>query len=99
MKSLTTLQEAKNAIKNNQKVMIKFFSPMCGHCNAIKGYYLKLGKKYPKVHFCEVNVMEYDDLSKEYGVFAVPTFLYFENMKSGGTVMGADKEKIIGLLE
>ena len=79
--------------------MIKFFSPTCGHCTAIKGYYISLGKKHPGVYFCEINVMKYGDLAKEYGVSAVPMFIYFENMKTKGTVMGANKTGIEQLLK
>ena len=94
IKTIKGLSAAKQAIKSGPKVVIKFFAPWCGSCQKVEAMYKKLPKQHPNVKFYKVNIDDNKDLSKQYNVEYVPTFLYYRNMSLKARVVGSDQDDI-----
>ena len=50
------------------------------------------------IYFIKVNVDEAEDVSQEYGIRAIPTFLLFKNGEKADEVVGADPSKLESLV-
>ncbi|KAM0558113.1 hypothetical protein ACHAPJ_005280 [Fusarium lateritium] len=50
------------------------------------------------IYFIKVNVDEAEDVSQEYGIRAMPTFLLFKNGEKADEVVGADPSKLESLV-
>jgi thioredoxin 1 len=81
-------------LNNNKHVIVDFYATWCGPCKRIAPDIEKMAIEYKDVIFVKVDVEECDDVSSEYGVKAMPTFLFFTNGKKVYTVVGADLNKI-----
>lgn len=53
-----------------------------------------LAAKYPSSNFIAVNVDNSSDISSEYGVSSLPTFMFFKKGAKLGQVIGADLNKV-----
>jgi len=99
----TTDNEFDELIKNNSKVVIKYFASWCGSCRLFAPKFSKISNKeeYSDVLFLDVNAEENPGARKFGGVTNLPYFVVVKN----GVVISADTtakeegvEKMIGLL-
>ncbi len=68
----------KELIKKEDKVLIDFFANWCGPCKML-GPILEQAKGEIKV--IKVDVDEFEDLAREYGVMSIPTLVLLEKGK------------------
>ena len=68
----------KELIKKEDKVLIDFFANWCGPCKML-GPILEQAKGEIKV--IKVDVDEFEDLAREYGVMSIPTLVLLEKEK------------------
>jgi thioredoxin 1 len=72
-----------------QPIVIDFFATWCGPCQQMEPIFAEveqnLGDKYK---FAKVNVDEARELSIQFGVTSVPTFLFIKNNEVAGKAMG-----------
>ena len=68
----------KELIGNEKKVLIDFFATWCGPCKML-GPILEEYKSDVKA--IKVDVDEFDELAREYGVMSIPTLVLIENGK------------------
>jgi len=88
-------QEFEQAIKDNKKVIIKFYGDWCGYCKMIAEDFDELSKEYgDKVKFIEVEVTDNQDLAKEHDIRGVPAFESIENGTKKDSFSGANKDKL-----
>ena len=92
-KTIDKQQEESNiviAINNKNKqllqkgpAIIKFSAKWCGPCKVAKPIYEELATQYPTITFLEIDIDEMKDISKNYAISGVPTFILID--KDGTT--------------
>ncbi|CAE7204049.1 unnamed protein product [Rhizoctonia solani] len=81
-------------------VIIDFHASWCGPCHMIAPVYEKLASENPDLAFTKVDVDNNEDLSKQYGIRAMPTFKVV-NADDGSVLdelQGASKDKLEALV-
>ncbi|TFJ87588.1 hypothetical protein NSK_000939 [Nannochloropsis salina CCMP1776] len=83
----------------NKAVIVDFFATWCGPCKVIAPYFEELSTKFPDVVFIKVDVDENEEVAAFAGISAMPTFQVYKDGKKVGELMGAAKDKLLGLVE
>ncbi|CAH1413629.1 unnamed protein product [Lactuca virosa] len=78
----------------NKLIVVDFAASWCGPCRVIAPFVAELAKKMPHVTFLKVDVDELKVIASDWGVEAMPTFLFIKDGKSMGKVVGAKKEEL-----
>ncbi|QPG94813.1 hypothetical protein C2857_007043 [Epichloe festucae Fl1] len=98
-----TPQNWKDEVNKTKWLMVKFYSPHCGHCQFFAPTYQTLYEfyttsktkdgssfeKYYDFRFGKINCVLYGDLCSEHDVHSLPTTILFENGQVFGQVPGA----------
>ena len=71
-----TNEKFKELIK--EKTLVDFYANWCGPCKMLAP---ELEKVESSVKVVKVDVDEFENLAKEYGVMSIPTLILFENGK------------------
>ena len=75
-----------------EKVLVDFYANWCGPCKMIAP---ELEKAESNVKVIKVDVDEFEDLAREYGIMSIPTLVLFENGKELKRTIGfIDKDRI-----
>ncbi len=85
-------------LASNVYVVADFYADWCGPCRAIAPGYTQLAKTHSVPNylaFAKVNVDNVPAVASQYGVTAMPTFMFFKNGKQvavngNAKIMGAD---------
>ncbi|KAM1617226.1 hypothetical protein TB2_015876 [Malus domestica] len=75
-------------------VVVDFTATWCGPCRFIAPIFAELARKNPEVTFLKVDVDELKTVTEEWGVEAMPTFLFLKEGKVVDKVVGAKKEEL-----
>lgn len=62
-------------------VVVDFFATWCGPCKAIAPKIGELSETYSNVRFLQVDVDKQQQIARDLGVTAMPTFILFKNGK------------------
>jgi len=85
-----TNENFKELIK--EKVLVDFYANWCGPCKMIAP---ELEKAERDINVIKVDVDEFEDLAKEYGVMSIPTLILFDEGKEVKRTIGfIDKDRI-----
>lgn len=85
-----TNQNFKELIK--EKVLVDFYANWCGPCKMITP---ELEKAESSIKVVKVDVDEFENIAREYGVMSIPTLILFNEGKEVKRTIGfIDKEKI-----
>jgi thioredoxin 1 len=84
------LDNFKTLLKNHQYVVVDFTATWCGPCKAIAPKFEEFSNKYKKWTFCKVDVDSASDISDEYSVSAMPTFVFIKDGKVIAKFSGAN---------
>jgi thioredoxin 1 len=97
---IKNLDQFKKLVSASSKVVVDFSAKWCGPCKMIAPKYDVLSKenKYKEWTFCKVDVDEADDIASEYGVSAMPTFLFFTNGDLVDKFAGANVDSLVNKL-
>ena len=75
-----------------EKVLVDFYANWCGPCKMIAP---ELERVESKVKVVKVDVDEFEELSRTYGVMSIPTLILFENGKEvKRNIVFMDKDRI-----
>ncbi|KAG8366840.1 hypothetical protein BUALT_Bualt16G0009700 [Buddleja alternifolia] len=84
-----------NSSKQLNKLMVVDFSATwCGPCKFIEPAFKDMAAKYTDVDFVKIDVDELSDVSREFGVQAMPTFVLLKQGKEVERVVGAKKDEL-----
>jgi thioredoxin 1 len=76
-------------LKADKLVIVDFWAEWCGPCKMIAPLLDEVAKELPdKVKIVKVNVDQEQQLAQQYGIYNIPTLLFFK----GGTV----REQVVG---
>ena len=83
-------------IASDIPVLVDFSAEWCGPCKMIAPLLDEVAKEQPgKVKIVKVNVDEEQQLAQQYGIYNIPTLLFFKGGQVVETVMGAQAKKVL----
>ena len=88
--SVTDSDFEEKVLKSQQPVLVDFWAPWCGPCQAIAPTLEELSKEYAnKVTIAKMNVDENANVPVNYGVRSIPYMALFKGGEIVDTVVGA----------
>jgi len=88
-----------DAAKENKLLIVDFHAQWCGPCKMIAPKIVAMAEEMKdKCVFAKVDVDEAPEISEEYEIQAMPTFLIFANGMKVGSMAGANEAKLRQLI-
>ncbi|MCO5592010.1 hypothetical protein L7F22_046004 [Adiantum nelumboides] len=82
------------ATTSGKVVVVDFTATWCGPCKFIAPFFAELSEKYPNLVFLKVDVDDHSEISQEYEIRAMPTFLFIVDSKTTEKIVGANKTEL-----
>ena len=76
-------------LKNKGIVLVDFYAQWCGPCKMTGPIVEQLAEEMKEVKFVKVDVDQNQELSSQYQVFSIPTFLIFKDGQVVNQFVGA----------
>ena len=96
MNILTNENFEKEVLSSKQPVLVEFSKDWCGTSHIIAPIIKEMAIKFKDdIKFYKIDIDDYKDVAKKYGVRHVSTILLFENGKVVDFIYGAVSRKII----
>ena len=76
-------------LKNKGVVLVDFYATWCGPCKTTGPIIEQLAEEIKEVKFVKVDVDQNQELSSQYQVFSIPTFLIFKDGQVVNQFVGA----------
>jgi thioredoxin 1 len=81
-------QEFTEILKGEKLVFADFYADWCPPCKKMDPLVKEIEPKHPSIIFVKINVDNNQELSMEYEVQAIPTFIIFQGSKIMGREIG-----------
>lgn len=97
---LTPKNFKKEVLNSKQLVLVEFSTEWCGTSHIIAPIIKEMAITFnDDIKFCTIDIDEYGELSKKYGVQKIPTILFFNKGKVVDFIIGAvSREALINHL-
>ncbi|KAJ1701153.1 hypothetical protein LUZ63_000932 [Rhynchospora breviuscula] len=79
---------------NNKTLIIDFSASWCGPCRMIEPTFKALSAKFSQAIFVKVDVDELPEVSRQWRVEAMPTFVIVKDGKEISRIIGAKKDEL-----
>lgn len=92
MANITTVTKdtfQKEVVSEKGLVFVDFYADWCGPCKLTEPIIEELSGELADIKFVKVDVDHDPDLSSQYSVFSIPTFLVFKNGQVASQFVGA----------
>lgn len=94
--SVTQENFEKEVLKSDKPVIVDVYASWCGPCQQMMPIVDELEKELTNTHtFAKLNVDEARELSIQYGVSSVPTFIFFKDGKEVGKETGFMSKEVL----
>lgn len=94
MNTINTIEEYKNGLKENNKVIVKLSSLACGPCRLLQTVLSSLAEQEINGYVCLlVDVDDSPEITEELGIRALPTLVKFKNGVEVDRTVGASNKK------
>ncbi|KAE8656057.1 Thioredoxin H-type [Hibiscus syriacus] len=87
-------QQFESSKTSDRLVVVDFTASWCGPCRFMAPILSDLAKKMPQVLFLKVDVDELPTVAEEWGVEAMPTFIFLKEGKKIDAVVGANRDDL-----
>ncbi|KAI9118093.1 hypothetical protein K1719_010425 [Acacia pycnantha] len=87
-------EQLEKGTQSKKLIVVDFTASWCGPCRFIAPILAEIAKKLTNVIFLKVDVDELKSVAEEWGVEAMPTFLFLKEGKLVDKVVGAKKEEL-----
>jgi thioredoxin 1 len=86
----TTNPQLNSALASGQPVLLEFYAEWCPPCRTVGPMVDELARELEgKAKVVRVNVDEYSDIAREYGVQSIPAFIALKNGRETSRKVGA----------
>ncbi|OQV25630.1 Thioredoxin-like protein 1 [Hypsibius exemplaris] len=75
-------------------IVVDFFATWCGPCRTVAPQFEQMSNRYSNAVFVKVDVDQMTETARQYGIRAMPTFLFFKNGQQVAQVQGANVPQI-----
>ena len=100
VKKVSDLTDAiQSSKKTGLPLLIKFEASWCAPCKKIAPALQQLAMTYRNVFFIKIDVDNFQDISAEFNIQSMPTFIGMKNGKIIGKVEGADIQRVRQLID
>ncbi|QPG73367.1 hypothetical protein FOA43_000677 [Brettanomyces nanus] len=99
VKEITSATQFQNEVLKDKSSFVDFYATWCGPCKAMSPFIEKFSDTYKDVNFYKVDVDKFSDLSVEYGVSAMPTFMFFKDGEVVSDSVGANPHAVQNMLK
>ncbi|CEI89521.1 hypothetical protein RMCBS344292_03876 [Rhizopus microsporus] len=89
LKEPANLNEFRELLNKNSKVIVDFTATWCGPCRMVKPVIHKLAEQHTDILFLVVDVDDRADIAAEYGIRAMPTVMFFKDGNKVDEIVGA----------
>jgi len=72
-----TIDNINETIENNDILIIDFWAPWCGPCQAFKPIFEKAAEAHPEITFAACNTEEQQELAAMFQIRSIPTLMVF----------------------
>ena len=89
------------AIKENDKVIVKYFAGWCGSCRLFAPKFKRLAKdeRFKDIAFLDVDAESNPEARKTGSVKNLPTFAIFKNGSLVTSIASSKEEEVVSLLD
>lgn len=92
----TDAEFAAEVLQSDIPVLVDFYAEWCGPCKMMAPVIKELADKYAgKVKIGKLNVDENPNITQQYKIMSVPTFLLFVNGEKKADIAGAVSQKAL----
>lgn len=99
MKYLETKDNFKDLIKEGN-VLVDFYAEWCGPCRMLGPILEEVSNENKDITIIKVNVDNFEDLAREYGIMSIPTVILFKNGKESNKKIGfINKDELLEFIK
>ena len=93
---VSALDFESEVLKSDKLVIVDFWAEWCGPCKMIAPLLDEVAKEMPdKVKIVKVNVDQEQQLAQQYGIYNIPTLLFFKQGTVREQVVGKAAKKVL----